>query len=110
MNNAKIHRYLKVLKILRGKPMYTRQLLNIIGSWGDGYSLIIEMSSLGLIERYTAPCQNTTQDAGQLRWCKYNKISDKGLKILEALENLEEEVSTSGKKCRSKEGDHNVQP
>jgi len=94
MNNAKIHRYLKILRILRGKPMYTRQLLNIIGSWGDGYSLIIEMSSLGLIERYTAPCQNT-HDAGQLRWCKYNKISDKGLKILEALEVLEE-VSASG--------------
>ena len=94
MNNAKIHRYLKILRILRGKPMYTRQLLNIIGSWGDGYSLIIEMSSLGLIERYTAPCQNT-HDTGQLRWCKYNKISDKGLKILEALEVLEE-VSASG--------------
>jgi hypothetical protein len=94
MNNAKIHRYLKILRILRGKPMYTRQLLNIIGSWGDGYSLIIEMSSLGLIERYTAPCQNT-HDAGQLRWCKYNKISEKGLKILEALEVLEE-VSASG--------------
>jgi hypothetical protein len=94
MNNAKIHRYVKILRILRGKPMYTRQLLNTIGSWGDGYSLIIEMGSLGLIERYTAPCQNT-QDAGQLRWCKYNKISEKGLKILEALEGLEE-VSASG--------------
>jgi hypothetical protein len=96
MNSSKIHRYLKVLKILRGKPMYTRQLLNMIGSWGDGYGLIVEMSSLGLIERYTAPCQNTNIDAGQLRWCKYNKISDKGLKILEALEELEEEVGSNG--------------
>jgi hypothetical protein len=95
MNNAKIHRYLKILRILRDRPMYTRQLLNIIGSWGDGYGLIVEMSSLGLIERYTAPCQNA-QDAGQLRWCKYNKISDKGLKILEALESLEEEVGSNG--------------
>ena len=95
MNNAKIHRYLKILRILRDRPMYTRQLLNIIGSWGDGYGLIVEMSSLGLIERYTAPCQNA-QDAGQLRWCKYNKISDKGLKILEALEDLEEEVGSNG--------------
>ena len=95
MNNAKIHRYLKILRILRDRPMYTRQLLNIIGSWGDGYSLVVEMSSLGLIERYIAPCQNA-QDAGQLRWCKYNKISEKGLKILEALEELEEEVGSNG--------------
>jgi len=69
MNSSKIHRYLKILKILRDRPMYTRQLLNMVGSWGDGHSLVVEMSSLGLIERYTAPCQNT-HDAGQLRWCK----------------------------------------
>jgi hypothetical protein len=84
----RIHRYVKVLKILRSKQMYTRQLLNIIGSWGDGYNLIVEMSSLGLIERFRAPCQNAGEP-GQLRWCIYNKVSEKGLKILEVFEGLE---------------------
>lgn len=78
----KIYRYARALQVLKRKPLYTREFLTLLGSWGDSHILLKEMESLGLIVRYHGYCRSSK------RRCVYNKVSTKGDKLLDALGEL----------------------
>jgi hypothetical protein len=78
----KIYRYARALQLLKRKPLYTREFLTLLGSWGDSHILLKEMESLGLIVRYHGYCRSSK------RRCVYNKVSAKGDKLLDVLGEL----------------------
>jgi hypothetical protein len=80
--SRKIYKYVKVLQILKKRPLYTRELLRILRSWGDSHALLKELESLGLVFRYIDYCISSK------RKCVYNKISEKGIEFLTLLESL----------------------
>ncbi len=75
----KIYRYARALQLLKKKPLYTREFLAILGSWGESHMMLKELESLGLIIRYRDYCRFSK------RRCVYNRVSAKGDKLLETL-------------------------
>ncbi|MEM2300830.1 MAG: hypothetical protein QXR14_01310 [Sulfolobales archaeon] len=85
----KIYRFARVLKVLEKGPLYTRELLNIMNSWGETFELLKEMSRLELIERYRSRCGETIN-----RICVYNRITGKGKEFLFLIDRLLEIIHT----------------
>ncbi|MEM4970008.1 MAG: hypothetical protein QXE01_02005 [Sulfolobales archaeon] len=78
----KIYRYVKALQVLKKRPLYTREFLSVLRSWGDSHALLKELEALGLVIRYTDYCRSSK------RKCVYNKISAKGDKLLNIIGEL----------------------
>jgi len=78
----RVYSFARALKVLRNSPLYTREFLIIMRSWGESHRLLKELESLGLVERYTDYCRS-----GRRR-CVYNRVARKGEEFLELLEKI----------------------
>lgn len=78
----KIYRYARALEFLEKRPLYTREFLRTINSWGDSFELLKELQRCGLIERYVGFCYNSR------RKCIYNRVSEKGREFLSLIRKL----------------------
>jgi len=78
----KLYRFARALEVLRGRPLYTREFLGIMRSWGDSHELLKELELLGLVERYVDYCRSSR------RKCVYNRLSKRGAELLELLERI----------------------
>lgn len=81
-NIRKIYRYARALELLEKEPLYTREFLRTINSWGDSFELLKEMQRCGLIERYVGFCHNSR------RKCVYNRVSEKGREFLSLIRRI----------------------
>lgn len=86
-NMRKIYRYARALELLEKRPLYTREFLRTINSWGDSFELLKEMYRHGLIERYAGFCYDSR------RRCVYNRVSEKGREFLSLIRRLVEMVN-----------------
>ena len=79
----KIYRFARILRVLEKRPLYTRELLNIMSSWGETFELLKERNELELIERYRSRCGESIN-----RICVYNRITSKGKEFLSLIDRL----------------------
>ncbi len=76
---------LRVLKTIRDfiskyrRAPYTRELLNLLRTWGYGHETLKLCEKLGLVYRYEAPHPHNEKIM-----CKYNTLTDLGWEILTA--------------------------
>ncbi|MCC6019969.1 MAG: hypothetical protein LM577_01165 [Thermoproteaceae archaeon] len=62
-----------------GRWPYMRELLRQLGEWGYGQDALEEAVRRGLVERYEGRCHAR-------RPCVYNRLTDRGLAVVQALE------------------------
>ncbi|HWQ17717.1 MAG TPA: hypothetical protein VNL13_07815 [Sulfolobales archaeon] len=84
----KIYRFVRVLKVLEKRSLYTRELLSIMNSWGETFELLKEMNRLGLIERYKDRCGETVN-----KICVYNRVTSKGREFLSLIDRVLEIIN-----------------